>query len=720
MRDDSSSLRRLPGSNRRPRTLRLTQYIEPLTRRASPIRTRTAGRKSLLWLRALWLTVALATGDARAALPDMPALQKTIEAQIRDSGVDAGVVIHHVESGRRLAINAERSYPMASVYKLPILVEMFRRVVAGELSLDERVTLGESDRNTVNYLNEFGPGLRPTYRDLGTLMIILTDSSATDMLLRELGPQTVTATMHSLGLPSFRIDRTVEDIIWDFLGMPNSESLKRQPYRERVRVWLTNYGSRSNPQADQAAAEYYRAERDSAHPADIAKLLNLLARREILEPRYCDEILEILYRQRLRFGLSHLLPPGTPVGSKTGHLGAVTNDAGIIKLPDGSQLIVVAMTRASLSQGARAEQALEDQNRLIGRIAREAYDAFTRNSSSLTAPGPHHGVANTAAQSSRDLLSSLQSLAKENGRRIGLDAVNLATGKRISLQPDERFFMGGLADLPVLMHALQEIEQHRVSLDHRLTTREEDRQTYGDGFLREFEPGLNPTIDDLLNLVAVRADASARDMLLKRAGPANVSQMLQQVGLRDTRIEETAEDIVWRLLDVPVTSALRSQSFLDRHAYFQKHFVHGRSPAQDRAHRDLMSGRIEGTTAADQVRLLSAIALGKFGSPSLSKIVLDRLELRMEAVASGGQTIRLRHNAAGVSHELALFQENGAQIIVAVLSAPAQPRQVTPADAVNWDTPVNFSPHSQMVDEAVSRVRAHLNSVEKVTRTSSH
>lgn len=695
-----------------PGLSRLTQYNKPISETPLVPPLRPAGLTALL----AWLaSAALAAGDARAAEPDMPALQKTIEAEIRDSGVDAGVVIHHAESGRQLAINADRSFPMASVYKLPILVEMYRRVAAGELSLDERVTLSELDRNTVNYVNEFGPGLRPTYRDLGTLMIILTDSSATDVLLRQLGSAKVTATMRSLGLPSIRVDRTVEDIIWDFLGIPNSDALKRQPYRERVRVWLTNYGSRSNPEADQAAAAYYRAERDSARPADIAKLLSLLARSKILEPRYCDEILNILYRQRLRFGLSHQLPPGTPVGSKTGHLGAVTNDAGIIKLPDGSQLIVVAMTQASLAQGKHAEKALADQNRLIGRIARLAYDAYTGTRAEAE---PHASTA-PAPQPSHDLLGSLHEQAKENGRRIAIDGINLATGKRISLHPDERYFMGGLADLPVLMHTLRDIERHRTSLDHRLTTSEADRQTYGDGFLREFEPGLNPTVDDLLNLLAVRADASARDMLLKRAGVKSVSQMLSELGLRNTRIERTAEDMIWDLLDVPASSRLRSQPFLERHAYFQKHFVNERSPAQDRAHQELMSGRIDGTTASDQVRLLSAIALGKFGNPSLSKVVLDRLMLRMEAVASGGQAIRLRHNAAGVSHELSLFQDNGAQLVIAVLSAPAQPKRVTPEDAANWDTPVNFSPHSHMVGEAVSRVRAYLGSAEGVTRTSS-
>ena len=101
--------------------------------------------------------------------------------------------------------------PTASVFKLPVLVEVFRQAVAGVLDLDERVTLRAEDVVMGSgILRDFGPGLQPSLRDLAMMMIIVSDNGATNLLLDRVGgPQRVNATMRALGLDSILIRRRI-------------------------------------------------------------------------------------------------------------------------------------------------------------------------------------------------------------------------------------------------------------------------------------------------------------------------------------------------------------------------------------------------------------------------------------------------------------------------------------------------------------------------------
>ena len=89
---------------------------------------------------------------------------------------------------------------MASCFKIPIMVEVMRRVDAGALRLDDRLTLTEADKSPGSTLIHCQEGLRPSVRDLLYLMITLSDNTATDMLWRLVGLGAVNETMRDLGL----------------------------------------------------------------------------------------------------------------------------------------------------------------------------------------------------------------------------------------------------------------------------------------------------------------------------------------------------------------------------------------------------------------------------------------------------------------------------------------------------------------------------------------
>ncbi len=106
-----------------------------------------------------------------------------------------------VQDGELVSLNAETVFPTASVIKVPILVEVFRQVEQGSLSLDSKLSLKEKDKvGGSGILKELHAGLELTLLDLAKLMIVISDNTATNMLIELVGRDSVNKTMRKLGL----------------------------------------------------------------------------------------------------------------------------------------------------------------------------------------------------------------------------------------------------------------------------------------------------------------------------------------------------------------------------------------------------------------------------------------------------------------------------------------------------------------------------------------
>src|SRR5919197_2205310 len=156
---------------------------------------------------------------ARAA--EIAALRSQIEKVIPRARGQVGVAIKHIESGTELMINADQMYPMASTYKVPILVELFYQRAAGKLSLSDRVEVNPLDVHpggTIALLLD-GPGLQMSIHNLINLMMRVSDNSAADILIEKVGAASITARMRSLGLDKIRVDRSTLEMILDQEGL---------------------------------------------------------------------------------------------------------------------------------------------------------------------------------------------------------------------------------------------------------------------------------------------------------------------------------------------------------------------------------------------------------------------------------------------------------------------------------------------------------------------
>src|SRR5262245_39967995 len=301
---------------------------------------------------------------------DIAALRAQIERVIPRVRGQVGVAIKHVESGTELMINADQTYPMASTYKVPILVELFYQRAAGKLDLTDRVEVNASDVHpggTIALLLD-GPGLQMSIHNLINLMMRVSDNSAADILMNRGGAGNVTSRMRSLGLDKIRVDRLTLEMILD------QEGLDYATYGKLPLAQLRERLDAVDPQTAVRANERFNAtEKDVAPPRQMTMLLEKIFRGEIVDRASSDEIIEFMnYSTIGQTRIPSLLPDGTRCVHKTGRISVSTNDAGIVFLPDGRHLLITVFTK-----DAKAPTA--DRERMISEISRYAYDYFVFN-----------------------------------------------------------------------------------------------------------------------------------------------------------------------------------------------------------------------------------------------------------------------------------------------------------------------------------------------------
>lgn len=333
---------------------------------------------------AIVLLVVAATSAAAAdsaTAQDMDALEERTRAIIAEYGGEVGVAVEHVESGHGFAINGHERYPLASVYKLPMLIELYRQVEAEELSLDDRIRI-----TTENYhpygtvMSRFDLGLEPTLRDLAYWMIVQTDNLATDIVLERIGADNVRSNVRRLGLDEITVDRPTKILILDYYGFPGEQYYRlKGDSLARVsadfgRIWMLrdSIAQAGGPLAD-PVLRYSADPRDRGSPLHVNEILVRLAKGEIVSPEASRAMLDIMFDTRTGLQkIRGLLPPGTPVAHKTGDWPSSNNDAGLVVLPGDKGRVAITVLSNYMTVPF-AESA-----RMIARVARAAYDTFAR------------------------------------------------------------------------------------------------------------------------------------------------------------------------------------------------------------------------------------------------------------------------------------------------------------------------------------------------------
>lgn len=254
-------------------------------------------------------------------------LQDSVEAILDGVPATFGIAASHLSRSETVLINEHEIFPSASVIKVPMLVEIMLQRDEGRLSLDEMLTLHESDKVLGSgVLRHMHDGLKLTLRDLAVLMTIASDNTATNMIIDRIGMDVVNERMRGLGLNTITLARKMYDWEQQKLGKENLIS---------------------------------------AH--EIMLLLRWIAEGRISSKSTSKEILDIMAKQLYRDKIPLLLPVDTRVANKTGSITRVTHDVGVVYAPDGP--FVLCALAKDVDEMLQAERA-------IAQVSREVFDHF--------------------------------------------------------------------------------------------------------------------------------------------------------------------------------------------------------------------------------------------------------------------------------------------------------------------------------------------------------
>ena len=299
-------------------------------------------------------------------------LAENIQNAMREADLRAGVSVWHIESDTRLDVNGDEPFPMASVFKIPILAVACQHYSLGKFDLDDRVRLEDVDKSLGSgILPYFESGLAPTRRDLLTLMIIISDNTATDMVIDLLGgAEAIESAIRQLGLTEIYFKWNCKQLL-RHLFPPEVADLPR----EELIAWTT----RHDVQRDGLA--FSKGPDNNVSSANaMTELLHLIYCGDLFDDEIRQTALDILLKQQFNVRLSRFLPLGVKVAHKTGTIGGIRNDSGIIYISDSSHVILTLFTEwdeaACWNKPAAYHQRVFEVETAMGKIGRAVYDAF--------------------------------------------------------------------------------------------------------------------------------------------------------------------------------------------------------------------------------------------------------------------------------------------------------------------------------------------------------
>jgi beta-lactamase class A len=117
-----------------------------------------------------------------------------------------GVCAETLDGSHRITFNAHEIYPTASSIKIFVLFTLLVKAEANQLSLGDRIEyLAGFSKPGSGVLTHLGPGLQPTLKDLATLMMMISDNSALNMLIDYLGLNSINEEITKLELENTQI-----------------------------------------------------------------------------------------------------------------------------------------------------------------------------------------------------------------------------------------------------------------------------------------------------------------------------------------------------------------------------------------------------------------------------------------------------------------------------------------------------------------------------------
>jgi beta-lactamase class A len=264
----------------------------------------------------------------------------TLEEIFTAARVRGFLYAQDLDSGREVAYHADEPVVLASVFKVAVLVELYRRAAAGDLDVTERIRVPASTRTVgPTGISVMRDDVELSLRDLAQLMLSVSDNTATDVLMARLGPDRIQAMAEQLGLAETDVRGTCEEILRIFA---EDTGLTREQLSDPRYQFTAE---------DLARLEHNRSldpsiTRNRSTPRQWAKLLRAIWLDEAAPKEACAEMRAILKTQVWPHRLSSGFGDGFAIGAKTGTLIGIRNEAGVVEARDGGRYVVCVFTRS--------------------------------------------------------------------------------------------------------------------------------------------------------------------------------------------------------------------------------------------------------------------------------------------------------------------------------------------------------------------------------------
>src|SRR4030095_3004095 len=242
-----------------------------------------------------------------------PATTSTLDQQVKNRvGSFKGHVslfAKNLDTGQTYALNADERVRTASTIKIAVMVEAFARVAEGRSKwTDEVVLTKEKKYGGSGILYELSDGLRLSLRDAVNLMMLVSDNTATNLVLEVLTTDAVNARMESLGLNQIKIMRKV--------GSGGESKAGKDPDNKRFGLGM-------------------------ATPREMVLLLEKLERGEVVSSAVSKEMIDLMKREQGRYAIGRSLGD-VPIASKYGALDHLRSSIGIIYSKKGKIAMAIS------------------------------------------------------------------------------------------------------------------------------------------------------------------------------------------------------------------------------------------------------------------------------------------------------------------------------------------------------------------------------------------
>ncbi len=259
---------------------------------------------------------------------ELTTLKSAMQALItKNPQMTPGVFVMDLDTNAYVDLNGAASFSSASTIKVPILIAFFQDVDEGKIRLDEQLVLrkeliggGSGD------MQYDAPGTKYTALDVATRMITISDNTATNLLIARLG-----------GIRSLN---------------------------QRFKSWGLNATVLNNLLPDLEGT-------NTTTPKELALLLGRISQGELVTMRSRDRLLDIMRRTENHSQLRQGLGNGAIIAHKTGDIGSLIGDTGLVDLPNGKRYVITVMVKRAHNDDRAYDY--------VGQLSRLAYLYFSRS-----------------------------------------------------------------------------------------------------------------------------------------------------------------------------------------------------------------------------------------------------------------------------------------------------------------------------------------------------